>query len=254
MKTDYDAISAEYKAAKQQPWRYCIERYTLLQLLGDLQGLSVLDLACGEGFYTRELRHRGAARVVGLDLSEGMIRMARDEEAREPLGIEYRAADARTLDAAEQFDLVMAAYLLNYAATQAELREMCAAIARALKPGGRFVGVNNNPQQRPEHYGATSKYGFVKCAGSSAEGELREGAPVIYTILLENGPLEITNYYLSTQAHEEAFRAAGFAEVRWHSPRVSPAGRIAFGEDYWDEFLADPPVILLEAVRYQPPP
>src|SRR6266545_7467729 len=155
MATDYDAIAADYKRAKQQPWRFYVERYTLLQLIGDLRGLAVLDLACGEGYYTREFRHRGGARVVGVDASEGMIRLARAEEARRPLGIEYRVQDARALHGAEGFDLVVAAYLLNYASTKEELREMCGAIARALKPGSRFVGVNNNPGHRREHFGSS---------------------------------------------------------------------------------------------------
>jgi SAM-dependent methyltransferase len=245
MTTDYDAIAADYKRAKQQPWRYYVERYTLLRLVGDLAGRSVLDLACGEGYYTRELRQRGAGRVVGVDSSEGMIGLARAEEERRPLGIEYRVQDARALDGAERFDLVVAAYLLNYAPSAAGLREMCAAIARTLRPGGRFVGVNNNPEQEPKHFGSSRKYGFVK----STPGDLREGAPVTYTILLDGGSFDITNYWLSAAAHEEAFAAAGFREVRWHGPQVSPEGRAALGDDFWDEFLAHPPVTFLECVR-----
>jgi SAM-dependent methyltransferase len=245
MATDYDAIAADYKRAKQQPWRFYVERHTLLRLAGDLRGLAVLDLACGEGYYTRELRHRGAGRVVGVDMSEGMIRLAREEEARRPLGIEYRVQDARAVDAAGDFDLVVAAYLLNYAATRDELQEMCAAIGRALRPGGRFVAVNNNPEQPPEHFGASRPYGFVK----STPGPLREGAPIIYTIFLDGGAIDITNHWLSTAAHDEAFRAAGFREVRWHRPRVSAEGRAAFGDDFWQSFLAHPPVTFLECVR-----
>jgi len=245
MSTDYDAIAADYRRAKQQPWRFYIERYTLLRVAGDFGGLAVLDLACGEGYYTREFRHRGAARVVGVDASEGMIRLARDEEARRPLGIEYRVQDARALDGAEKFDLVVAAYLLNYAATKEALQEMCAAVARALKPGCRFVGVNNNPEHAPEHFAASREYGFVK----STPGALREGAPIIYTIFQEGRSFHLTNYWLSTAAHEEAFRAAGFREVRWHRPGVSPEGREAFGDAYWGSFLAHPPVTFLECVR-----
>jgi SAM-dependent methyltransferase len=245
MPTDYNTIAADYKRAKQQPWRFYIERYTLLQLAGDLRGLAVLDLACGEGYYTRELRQREAARVVGVDSSSEMIRLARAEETRRPLGIEYRVQDARALDGAEKFDLVAAAYLLNYAATKEELREMCAAIARVLKPGGRFVAVNNNPEHPPEQFGTTAKYGFVK----STPRDLREGAPIIYTIFLDGGSFDITNYWLSTATHEEAFRMAGFREMRWHRPQVSPEGRAALGEDFWDAFLAFPPVTILECVR-----
>jgi len=245
MATDYDAIAADYKRAKQQPWRFYVERYTLLQLIGDLRGLAVLDLACGEGYYTREFRHRGGARVVGVDASEGMIRLARAEEARRPLGIEYRVQDARALHGAEGFDLVVAAYLLNYASTKEELREMCGAIARALKPGSRFVGVNNNPGHRREHFGSSRKYGFVK----STPGELWEGAPVTYTIFLDGGSFDITNYWLSTATHDEAFRAAGFREVRWHRPRVSPEGCAACGDGFWESLLAHPPITFLECVR-----
>jgi SAM-dependent methyltransferase len=245
MTTDYNAIAADYKRAKQQPWRYYIERYTLLRLLGDLQGLAVLDLACGEGYYTRELRHRGAKRVVGLDLSEGMIQLARDEEARRPLGIEYRVQDARAVDGAERFDVVMAAYLLNYAATQEELQDMCAAVGRALKPGGRFVAVNNNPDETLEHFGTSRKYGFVK----EGPDRLTAGAPIRFTIFLDGREITITNYWLSTAAHEQALRAAGFREVHWHRPRVSAEGAAAFGADFWESFLSDPPVTFLECVR-----
>src|SRR5262249_42931639 len=79
MVTDYDPIAAEYQKAKQHPWRLYVERHTLLQLIGDIRGQSVLDMACGEGHYTRELRRLGADRVVGVDLSAGMIRLAQEQ-------------------------------------------------------------------------------------------------------------------------------------------------------------------------------
>jgi SAM-dependent methyltransferase len=245
MDTNYDAIAADYKRAKQQPWRYFVERYTLLRLIGPLEGLSVLDLACGEGYYTRELRHRGAASVVGVDLSEGMIRLAQQEEARKPLGIEYQVHDARTFEGKESFDLVVAAYLLNYAASKDQLTEMCAAIARALRPGGRFVTVNNNPAQEPEYFDASRQYGFIK----STPGELQEGSPIVYTIFQEERSFDITNYWLSIATHDECLRAAGLRNIRWHTPRVSPEGRATFGGDFWEPFLTHPPITFLECVR-----
>src|SRR5262245_53529965 len=105
MDTDYNQIAERYKRAKLQPWRAHIERYRLLRLVGDLSGKSVIDLACGEGYYTRELRRMGAARVVGVDLSQEMISLAKAEETQSPLGIEYCVGDARALDKAGQFDL-----------------------------------------------------------------------------------------------------------------------------------------------------
>jgi len=105
MTTDYDPIAEQYQRSKQQPWRTFIECFTLMDLVGDPTGLSVLDLACGEGFYTRLIRHRGAAGVRGLDLSEGMIALAQAQEARQPLGVTYAVADARELSDEDPVDL-----------------------------------------------------------------------------------------------------------------------------------------------------
>jgi 2-polyprenyl-3-methyl-5-hydroxy-6-metoxy-1,4-benzoquinol methylase len=96
MATDYDPIAEQYKRSKLQRWRAHVEAFTLMKLVDDLAGKAVVDVACGEGFYTRILRQRGAAKVTGLDLSPKMIGLASNSEVREPLGIEiYRQRRAR---------------------------------------------------------------------------------------------------------------------------------------------------------------
>ena len=129
MTTDYNPIAGEYKQSKLQPWRTHIECFSLMELVGDLSRLSVLDVACGEGYYTRLLRRRGAEAALGVDLSTGMIELARAEEDADRLGIDYRVADARDLGVAEPFDLAVAAYLLNYAEIVTSWRR-CAAASR----------------------------------------------------------------------------------------------------------------------------
>ena len=64
----------------------------LLELLGPVAGLHVLDVACGHGRVTRELARRGAD-VAGIDISGNLIRRAREIEQHEPLGISYVQAD-----------------------------------------------------------------------------------------------------------------------------------------------------------------
>ena len=77
MTTNYDPIAEQYKRSKQQPWRAYVEAFTLMRLIGDPTGKKVIDIACGEGFYTRIIRQRGAAKVTGVDLSEKMIELAK---------------------------------------------------------------------------------------------------------------------------------------------------------------------------------
>lgn len=240
MGTDYDLIAEQYKQSKQSPWRTYIEQYTMLELMGDVRGKLVLDLACGEGYYSRIFKSLGARRVVGVDLSHKMIDLARASEGESPLGVEYVVGDAIDYQPDEPFDIVSAGYLLNYANTPERLLAMCQAISRSLRPGGRFVTVNNNPSQSPERFAATKKYGFIKSAGE----ELRAGTPITYTIFQDGGTFTFDNYYLSVGTHEEALQAVGLRDIEWVAPRLSPQ----WSEDptFWDDFFDDPSVIFLQ--------
>ena len=245
MTTNYDPIAEQYKRSKQQPWRTHIEAFSLMALISDPSGKSVLDMACGEGFYTRMVRQRGAAKVTGVDLSEGMIELARKQEEANQQGIEYVVGDARHLALPEKCDLVVAAYLLNYARNRAELQAMCHGIVNCLKAGGRFATVNSNPALNFSSAPSYRKYGFE----TSVAGPWQEGAAIKWTFYLEDGSFEIENYNLDVDIHEQAFRSAGFREIRWHAPRLSPDGEAIHGRDFWKTFLAHSPITLIECVR-----
>ena len=78
---EYDRIAPDYQESKLLPFRVYVEEYSTFKLLPDLNGRSVVDLACGEGIYTRKLMQRGATQVVGVDISGEMITLAREAEA-----------------------------------------------------------------------------------------------------------------------------------------------------------------------------
>jgi ubiquinone/menaquinone biosynthesis C-methylase UbiE len=238
--TDYDLIAEQYKQSKLSPWRTYIEQHTMLELMGNVRGKSVLDLACGEGYYSRIFKSLGARRVVGVDLSAKMIELARGSESQSPLGVDYVIGNAIDYQPDEPFDIVSAGYLLNYADTREKLDAMCQAVSRSLRPGGRFVTVNNNPSQSPQRFAATEKYGFIKSAGEA----LRPGTPITYTIFQDGGTFTFDNYYLSAVAHEEALQAVGLRDVEWIAPRLSP--RWSEDPSFWDDFFDDPSVIFLQ--------
>jgi SAM-dependent methyltransferase len=245
MTTDYDPIAEQYKRAKEQPWRTHVEAFSMMRLIGDPTGKTVIDIACGEGFYTRMIRRRGAAKVTGVDLSEKMIGLALASEAQQQLGIDYIVGDGRDPGIAAECDLAVAAYFLNYAHDRAELHAMCRGIAGCLKPGGRFVTVNCNPACDFPATPSYRKYGFEV----SVVGPLREGAPITWTFYLDDGPFAVENYFLGVEIHEAALHAAGFHDIRWHRPMLSPAGESAYGGDYWSPLLQHPPLILIECFR-----
>ena len=245
MSTSYDQIAKEYQASKLLPWRTHIERYTLLKLTRGVAGMQVLDLACGEGYYTRLLRRLGAGPVTGVDLSQGMIDLARAQELADPLGVRYEAADARAIAPQPTNDLVFAAYLLNYAQDYAELLARCHAIVRSMKPGGRFVTVNNHPSDPPENFETGRKYGYSK----KLDGPLVEGAPIHWRFHLPEGTIEVTNYYLTPATMERAMTAAGLRNIRWHPAEVSPEGVEQWGAAHWRPFLDQPPIAFLDCTK-----
>lgn len=246
MTTDYDPIAEAYQRAKQHPWRTHIEAYTLDQLIPPLDGKSVIDIACGDGHYTRRLREKGAVRVVGVDLSPRMIELAQAQEARRPLGVDYRVGDGKNLPFEGDFDFAFAAFFLNYAHDRRELQQMCTAIARCLKPDGRFVTVNSSPLLDFDPGRSYRKYGF----DAKISGGLKEGAPITWRIFQEDGSsFDIENYFLDKEIHEQAFHSAGFRQIFWHAPRVSPDGEKAFGRAFWSEFLDYPPIVFMECMK-----
>src|SRR5690242_1881668 len=74
----------------------------------DLTGKSVLDVGCNAGFYSLEMKRRGAERVVGIDTDERYLAQARFAAKVNNAAIEFRNLSVyRVADLCEQFDLVL---------------------------------------------------------------------------------------------------------------------------------------------------
>lgn len=247
MTTDYNQIANQYKKAKEQPWWTRSVLYSMMNLIGDLADKSVVDMACGEGWLTRELRKAGASEVVGVDISEEMIELARRQEAYEPLGIEYRVEDARAPTSAQKFDISTSTCLLVYAYNHEELSIMCRGLAQCIKSGGRFVTLIVNPdlysmQAHPPDY---RKYGFQARLPESAY----EGAPLVRTIYLDDSTIEIENYHMPIAAHESALYDAGFRDVTFHNLTIASDPQAGEEENYWEDILRYPPAIMIDGIK-----
>ena len=101
---------------------------------------AALDVCCGTGAALGHLRSRCRERVVGLDFSQGMLDEARRRLADAPgdAPIELVRGDAFALPFEAAFDVVTCAGALGHVDRDDEDR-FVAGIARALRPGGRFV-------------------------------------------------------------------------------------------------------------------
>ena len=97
----------------------------------------ILDIGCGTGIATEQLREKGAE-IVGTDVDAEMIRQAKmDNQYR----IDYKVAPAETQPSvSHQFDAVTAFSAFHWFANKESLGE----IKRVLKPNGFFFAINKN--------------------------------------------------------------------------------------------------------------
>jgi toxoflavin synthase len=226
----YDHIGSKYDEYAQTATLKRAESYTFFHMVDELAGQRVLDLACGFGFYTKQLKQRGAAQVVGVDISPEMVRLARAKEQEDPTGVKYRVGDAIHLPLLGPFDLVTAVYLLNYATSQAQLLSMFQSAYDNLVAGGRFVAYTVNPAFTLSKPNCT-KYG-VTVLGQTFEADR-------YTCDAEfvtDPPTPFQYFQWSQATYEWVVKEAGFRAFAWHASEVAPEDIACYGEAYWRDF------------------
>jgi tRNA (mo5U34)-methyltransferase len=191
----------------------------------DLSGKSVLDIGCNGGFYSIEMKRRGAARVVGLDADERYLRQARF--AAEVSGfpdIEFRVADVYDVGTVgERFDLVIFMGVLYH------LRHPLLALdlihEHVVKDNGLLLFQSMQRGSREiEH--VDGDYPF------SAEDHFdRPGYPKLHFIE-HRYTGDVTNWWVPNRACAEAMlRSAGFAIVEHPEDEVYLCRRFEHTDD-----------------------
>jgi SAM-dependent methyltransferase len=118
-------------------------------LLPDLKGKRVVDLGCGFGWFCRFAWEKGAASVLGFDVSENML--ARAKATSDP-AIVYAKADLEVLELPEEsFDLVYSSLAFHYLK---DLEALLVRVHAALVTGGQLVFSIEHPiYMAPVHPG-----------------------------------------------------------------------------------------------------
>ena len=104
-------------------------------LFPDLSGKNMLDLGCGYGWHCKYAVERGAEQVLGIDLSEKMIREAKEKNSDSK--ITYRVCGLEEYNyPADSYDCVLSNLVLHYIA---DIDAIFGKIHRTLKSGGVFL-------------------------------------------------------------------------------------------------------------------
>jgi SAM-dependent methyltransferase len=234
----YESYAPIYDAIGQGSFAEDLTRHILASAPAPRRAL---DLACGTGAAALVLAESGA-RVIGVDRSQDMLRIARARSRDRGMSVRWVAADIRRLSLSPaargalrpaSFDLVTCLYdSLNYLGAHEDLAAVCAGAARLLRPGGRFV-FDLNTVYEFDSWDDTDQVVFdspdllvYNRLSYDAERRIARGRIVWFV-------REIECWYRGEEIHEErswddaevraALGNAGLSLVARHTPQWAPA-------------------------------
>jgi ubiquinone/menaquinone biosynthesis C-methylase UbiE len=132
----YEPFAFEFEAhAQSSAYNAHYDRPALLDLIGEVAGLRVLDVGCGPGLYAEELLERGAT-VTAFDSSPEMVKLAKNRTGQR--------ADVRVWDLEQPLtwlldadqDIALMALVLHHIDNR---HQALSELHRVLRPGGRLV-------------------------------------------------------------------------------------------------------------------
>ena len=230
MSTQYDNIQAPYDYIRTKTIAFIEHENVHTTIAPYIKDARVLELACGSGFYTFDFLKWGASSVVGVDISHNMVEEARRKGEKSDVGKERATKDVKFVlgDGSQpktyeggNFDVVFAAWFLNYAPDRAGLVDMFRNICMNLRSGGHFISVTCPPTSNPS-------------ASIEAEFNARpppEGSGALYYNKINDvkdgiyfhvhgktpfGDVAFDCYHLKQEVYKEAAREAGLTgKLSW---------------------------------------
>jgi SAM-dependent methyltransferase len=224
-------MASLYEAhAKDGPHNAHYDRPAMLALIGEVNGLQVLDAGCGPGYYAEALLARGAS-VVAIDESPRMLDLARRrlgpamELLRTDLNDPLPFVD-------ESFDLVVCPLVIHYLDDRAAtLREFF----RILRPPGRVVLSTNHPTND-----------WLRKGGSYFETRQEEDVWGLY-----GGAQRVRFWREPLTAFCASVADAGFLIERLIEPLPEESMRENWPDD-WERLHREPNVLLLRLLKPGP--
>lgn len=133
-----EAVTADYLAHRHggiHSPNTVMEEPAVLAAIGDLVGVKLLDLGCGDGSFAEVALERGARSYTGIDASPSMIDTARRIVTDERVTFDCIAIEAFD-PGSPAYDVVTSRMALHYVA---DLADALRRVHRSLHDGGRFL-------------------------------------------------------------------------------------------------------------------
>jgi len=212
----------------------------VLQAVGNIQGLRVLDAGCGEGYLSRILARQGA-NVTGLDACAELVDAAREEAQREGLTIDHVTADVAAIPIeSASLDLVV----VNHVVTDLKDPEQpFREFGRVLKPGGRIVIM----MLHPCFYSAQAER---KALRGYAEPTHYFSVRVVeqeFNVAGITSPAKVTMWFRPLETYMDLLTQNGFVITTLNEPHPGP--QVLAEDPWWHDNFVRPLFLLVTAER-----
>jgi len=239
-KEEYNREVMGYENATKRPLRKYVYDFTLKSCIGPLVGKRVLDLACGEGVSSRMMLELGAKEVVGLDISDELIKKAQKHNSP---GIHFQVADMLETDLAQlgKFHAVTAIMGIHYTDSKKKLKKLFNGINKTMTSRGCFYALTVNPDIIRSGYRG---YG-VEISRANGEGQI---VKVELHDFEWNKFCEFTNCYWTESTYTKLLEKQGFA-VKWLDSIIDPKAMAKYGHDFWKVYVGKPIYKMIKATK-----
>ena len=229
----YKDFASSYRIGKYD--RYSARMAELMpDILGyfSLNPVNILDLACGEGTFAIKLAELGY-QVTGVDLSEEMLKMARESAKKEGREVKFLREDMREISFSKEYDLVTCWFdSMNYLLSEEDWKRVFKNVRNSLTEDGVFIFDMNTlyglsvEWQNPSCYVAQDKKDIFEVHRKSFDEEHNSAVLNITGFLKENDGWtkfqekhQEVSYPL--EKIEKMFSGIGFEKLAcWNNPEV----------------------------------
>ncbi len=216
-----------YEKTNEKPDKKYVILPTSLKILGNLKDKIVIDIGCGDGFFTKEIS-KDAKFVYGIDNSKEQIAKAKKVALE---NVKYILEDMNKY-IYPACDIILSPFVLNYLKEEKQVSLLLQRFYNALNKGGKIVGILDMPKRKVHNL---KKFGVIKKIDSFQEGqkidvELYNG---------ENHIITLHSYYHDLKVIEKLLQNTGFKKIVWHKPIISEEGIKEKGEEFWKGYLDD---------------
>lgn len=140
---DNEIFFQGYQKIRDNPVNYnsLLEQPSIMGMLPDLTGEIILDMGCGAGSACLKYIEQGASQVVGTDISEKMLELAKIQSKHEKIQYYHMdMCDIKTLN--QRFDVIVSSLAVHYVA---DFKKLLSAVFESLNNGGYFVFSQEHP-------------------------------------------------------------------------------------------------------------